>query len=283
MSKYDTVIIGNGPAGISCAIYLKRYNLNPLVIGYGYGALERATVDNYYGIKSIKGTDLINLGIEQAKELGIEVITDEVISIQYGDKFVVNSPNQKYECDSIFLAVGKTRNKVNVKNLQNYEGLGVSYCAICDGFFYKNKKIGIVGSGSYMLSELADLEKFTKDITIFTNGVEYSNDQYKVVIDKITELSGSDKLERVITENGSYDVDGLFIANGSASALSFSKHLGLETKDNNLVVNEHFMTNIPGIFAGGDVIGGLLQVSKAVSDGAQAAVEIKDFIKKIKL
>lgn len=284
MSKYDTIVIGNGPAGISCAIYLKRYNLNPLVIGNGYGALINAHIENYYGIKSISGKDLVDVGIEQAKNLGIDVISEEVLSIDIMNNYIVKTTNNTYEAPTIFLGIGKSRKKANIKGIDNLEGKGVSYCATCDGFFYRNKRIGIIGSGNYMLHELSDLEKFSKDIIIFTNGEHLENTSFKVVSDKITEVVGQDKLEAVITSSGKYEIDGLFVAIGSASALSFSKHLGLlSDQQSNLVVNESFMTNIPGVFAGGDVVGGLLQVSKAVSDGANAAVSIKNYLKISKL
>ncbi len=280
IKKTDIIVIGNGPAGISCAIYLKRFNLNPIVIGNGYGSLEKATIENYYGIESITGKDLIDLGIKQAKNLGIEVINTEVLSIEQEEKFKIITPIGKYDCDAVFLGIGMPRQKIKLPRLEEFEGKGISYCAICDGFFYKQKNIGIIGSGDYMLSELATLERFTSNITIFTDGVSLENKDHLVVTDKLTKIIGNDKFEGLSTDNNDYKLDGLFIANGSASPISFSRHLGLATdKLNYLVVNEDYMTNIPGIFAGGDVIGGLLQVSKAVADGAIAANKIKEYLK----
>jgi thioredoxin reductase (NADPH) len=277
---YDTIIIGNGPAGISAAIYLKRFNFNPLVIGKDLGSLGYTSyIDNYYGFDHIKGTDLILKGIEQAKNLGIDVVNDEVIAIEYGTNcYIVKTKGNTYEGTSVFLATGKARNKLNVKNLQAFEGKGVSYCAICDGFFYRNKRLGIVGSGDFMKNELDTLKKFTKDIIIFTNGETTDQEGFTVVNDKIVSLYGEDDLSGVETEHGKYDLDGLFIAYGTANAVSFAKHLGLVLDSQNNIVVKDFQTNIPGIFAGGDVIGGLLQVSKAVGDGANASIEIKKYI-----
>lgn len=281
---YDTIIIGNGPAGISAAIYLKRFNFNPLVIGKDLGSLGYTSyIDNYYGFDHIKGTDLILKGIEQAKNLGIDVVNDEVIVIEYGaNGYIVKAKGNTYEGTSVFLATGKTRNKLNVKNLQAFEGKGVSYCAICDGFFYRNKRLGIVGSGDFMKNELDTLKKFTKDIIIFTNGETTDQEGFTVVNDKIVSLYGEDNLNGVETEHGKYDLDGLFIAYGTANAVSFAKHLGLVLDSQNNIVVKDFQTNIPGIFAGGDVIGGLLQVSKAVGDGANASIEIKKYIQRKK-
>ena len=281
---FDTIIIGKGPAGISAAIYLKRFNFNPLVIGKDYGALETKTViDNYFGLPHIDGKELIQKGIDQAKNLGIEVLTEEVISIEYGNPFKVITNKNEYEAKSIFIATGKSRQKLIVKNLKDYEGKGVSYCAICDGFFYRNKNIGIVGSSDFMISEFNTLKKFSQNITVFTNGEDTKLEYDNIIKSKIKSLYGENHLEGVILEDDSkVELDGLFIAVGSANAQSFAKHLGLMLDESNNIIVNNFKTNLDGIFAGGDTIGGLLQVSKASSDGANASLEIKKYLDSLK-
>ena len=281
---FDTIIIGKGPAGISAAIYLKRFNFNPLVIGKDYGALETKTViDNYFGLPHIDGKELIQKGIDQAKDLGIEVLTEEVISIEYGNPFKVITNKNEYEAKSIFIATGKSRQKLIVKNLKDYEGKGVSYCAICDGFFYRNKNIGIVGSSDFMISEFNTLKKFSQNITVFTNGEDTKLEYDNIIKSKIKSLYGENHLEGVILEDDSkVELDGLFIAVGSANAQSFAKHLGLMLDESNNIIVNNFKTNLDGIFAGGDTIGGLLQVSKASSDGANASLEIKKYLDSLK-
>ena len=274
----DVIIIGKGPAGISCAIYLKRYNLNPLVIAKDYGTLSNNyLIENYYGIESINGRELIDKGVEQAKKLGIEIKEEEVLSIENYDNYEVITKNNTYKAKAIFLATGKTREKVFIKGFKEFEGKGISYCATCDGFFYRKKKIGIMGSGDYMLSELEVLKNFTNDIIIFSN--EKIESEFEVVNDKIIEFYGEEKLQGVRTKEKEYELDAMFIALGSQSGFSFSKHLGIVLDEfDNIVVDENYMTNLEGIFAGGDVIGGLLQVAKAVSDGAIAATRIKKYL-----
>lgn len=282
---YDTIVIGNGPAGISGAIYLKRFNYNVLVIGKDLGALEGDHyIDNYYGLKHIKGSDLINSGIEQARDLGIEVLKDEVVAIEYGAAgFVVKTINSSYEAKTVFLTAGKPRTKLLIGSLKEYEGKGVSYCAICDGFFFRNKKIGIVGNSYYMKNELEVLKKFSSDITVFTNGLDSDVSDIEVVKDKLVTFTGDGtKLTGLDTINAHYDLDACFIAIGSANATSFAKHLGLQIDEKDNIVVNNFMTNIPGIFAGGDIIGGLAQVSKAVCDGALASLEIKKYLSNLK-
>ena len=282
---YDTIVIGNGPAGISGAIYLKRFNYNVLVIGKDLGALEGDHyIDNYYGLKHIKGSDLINSGIEQARDLGIDVLKDEVVAIEYGaNGFVVKTINSSYETKTVFLTAGKPRTKLLIGSLKEYEGKGISYCAICDGFFFRNKKIGIVGNSYYMKNELEVLKKFSNDITVFTNGLDTDVLDTKVVKDKLVTFTGDEnKLTGLDTLNAHYDLDACFIAIGSANATSFAKHLGLQIDEKDNIVVNNFMTNIPGIFAGGDIIGGLAQVSKAVCDGALASLEMKKYLSNLK-
>lgn len=281
MNKYDSIIIGYGPCGISCAIYLKRYGYNPLVIGKDYGALKLAhNIENYYGIKSISGTELIDVGIKQAKDLGIDVITDEVLAIEMNDGFEVITANNKFYSKSLMLALGANRNKFSLAN--KFEGAGVSYCATCDGFFFRKKKTAIIGSGLYMKHELDVLKNIIPDLTIFTNGEELSFDvsDIRVVKEKIISFNGDEVLQSITTTDNTYEIQGAFIANGSATGFSLAKHLGIALDKNNIIVDSNLMTNISGIFAGGDCIGGLLQVSKAVADGAIAATSISKYLKK---
>ncbi len=277
---YDTIVIGAGPAGVSAAVYLKRFNYNPLIIYKDSGTLGKTHyIDNYYGFYHVTGEELQTKGLEQARTLEIDIVNDEVISIEYDSKgFLVKTKESSFIASTVFIATGKARNKLLVNGLKELEGKGVSYCAICDGFFYRGKKLGLIGSGAFAKSEYEILKKFTDDITVFTNGEETLIECDKIVKDKIVSIYGSEMLEGVETINNKYELDGLFIAYGTASAISFAKHLGLVLdKQDNIVVND-FKTNIDGIYAGGDVVGGLLQVAKASADGAEAAIEIKKYL-----
>ena len=281
MNNYDTIIIGAGPAGISCAIYLKRYGLNPLVIGNNQTVLYDAhQIENYYGIKSISGADLYSEGINQAKSLGIDVINDEAIDIVFETPFVVKTKEAEYSANTIVLALGSPKNKM--AKAKKFEGEGVSYCAVCDGFFYRKKKTGLVGSGDYMLHELEVLKQMIPDLTVFTNGVHVTSqllDGVKVVEEKIVSFNGDSHLESITTDKQTYEIYGCFIAEGAQSSFTFAKHLGIGLDGNNIIVDKNLMTNIPGIFAAGDCIGGLKQVVKAAADGAIAATSINKYLK----
>ena len=175
---YDVIIVGSGPAGISASLYLKRANNNILVIGNKNSRLNLAhKIDNYYGFpEGISRKDLYNNGIEQAKNLGINVLFEEVLGIKYENNFIVKTDNNEYSSKYVIIATGSSNNKPNIKNLSNLEGKGISYCAICDGFFFRNKAISLVGNSNYVISECNDLINLSDNISIFTNGEETSNE-----------------------------------------------------------------------------------------------------------
>ena len=277
---FDCIVVGSGPAGISCAIYLKRFGFNVLVVGMDEGTLKiNTSIENYYGIDSIKSVDLINNGILQAKKLGIEVVKEEVINIELSNEFIVVTSGGIYTSKSVFLGTGKVRKKLNVKGLKELEGKGISYCAVCDGFIYRNKRIAVIGSGDYMKAELEILKRFTKDLIVFTNGSDVDVNDVLVVKDEIVEFAGHGILKSIVTKNNTYDVDAAFIAVGSQDALSLAKHLGLIVDESGdlIVTNSH--TNISGIFAGGDCVQGIKQIVKAAADGCTAAYEIKEYLR----
>lgn len=280
----QVIIIGKGPAGISAAIYLKRAGINPLVIGKDLGALGdyKSIIENYYGFNQpIDGKKLIEDGISQAIMLGIQIIDDSVISIKdHLDYFVISTKHNTYETRSILLATGKTRENLSIPGYRKLRGKGISMCATCDGYFYRNKKIGIVGCGHYMKHELEYLSRMTKNITIFTHGHSLDDDLgFPVVDDSIIEFGGSDKISNIKTNNGIYEVDGVFIALGAPSSLEFANQLGLIVEKGNLVIDHTYQTNVPGIFAAGDIIGGKLQIAKAVYDGMEVADYIYKYVK----
>lgn len=282
---YDTIIIGGGPAGASAAIYLQRFKKNVLLIMKDQGALGKtAHIDNYYGIiDTIAGPELLRRGIEQCIRLGVTVIEDEVISIDNFPDYTVKTIKGSYNSKTLMMATGKNQVKLKAKNFNDFIGKGISYCAICDGFIYRNKKIGLVGNKEFMEEELEILKNFSEDITIFTDGMDLSVEVDKpVVTDKLMEIIGDDVIKQVVAGDETYDLDVLFIAIGSPSASDFALRLGaFLDSQNNIEVDENYMTNVPGLFAGGDCIGGLLQIVKAASDGAHAAIAINRYLKEM--
>ncbi|MCR5146426.1 MAG: FAD-dependent oxidoreductase [Clostridia bacterium] len=283
---YDVVILGGGPAGVSASLYCKRGNMDVLMIYNEDSGLNWAhKIDNYYGFeKGISGKDLFETGIKQAQNIGVDTVKEEVIKIEnQKDGFIVKTDKNFYVCKAIILAMGAKKNTLNIQGIEDFEGKGISYCAICDGFFYKNKDVAVIGSGNYAISETNDLINIANKITILTNGEkapDFRADNVDVVTKNIKEISGDSRVEEVCFDDGStIKAQGVFIAQGTAGASEFAKKLGIITKNDKIVVNENMQTNIPGVFACGDCTGGLLQVSKAVYEGTVAGLSAIEYLK----
>ena len=285
---YDTIIIGGGPAGITASLYIKRAGFNVLVITKGESALNKAKkIENYYGFeKPISGRVLIENGEKQAKALGVNILKKEVIGIKYtnDNNYEVITANQtqneRYIAKTIVLATGANRNKPNIKGVQEYEGKGISYCAICDAAFYKNKDVAVLGNGEYAIGEIEELLPVVKSVTMLTDGQEHienrsNNEKFKINDKKIREFRGNTRIEEIEFEDNSTEkVNGIFIAQGTASSLDFAKKLGARIEGNYIIANENMETTIPNVYAAGDCTGGILQISKAVYEGTKAGLSI---------
>lgn len=287
--SYDCIIIGKGPAGISAGLYVKRANLKVLVIGKDGGSLEKTKeIDNYYGFKNtISGKELLINGIEQAKRLGIEIETDEVIGLEFDGKYKVKTRNREFTSKALILATGARRNVPTIKGVKEFEGKGVSYCAICDAFFYRNRDVAVLGSGDYAISEAKQLLPVANSVTILTNGEQIVEnrdiDMEKIqILEKpINQFRGNDVIEEVVfDDNSKMKTSGIFIALGTASSTDLAKKLGAITNGNYIVVDKNMKTNVPGLYACGDCTGGLLQISKAVYEGAVAGLDVIKYIRK---
>lgn len=296
MKLLDVIIIGKGPSGISAALYTQRANLQTMVIGREGSSLEKAgKIENYYGLEDpISGEELLGIGERQAQKLGVQLLNDEVagISYEYEEKyFKVTTTTDEYNSRSILIATGQPNKKINIEGIAEFEGKGVSYCTTCDGFFYRNLCVGVLGNGAYAVHEAIELEAFTKDITIFTNGADLEVNEemadkagkFKLNTEPISKLSGGDFLEEIHFKNGnSQKLDGLFIAFGTASSVDFAKKLGVITEGNAIIVDNNQCTNVEGIFASGDCTGGFKQIATAVGQGAMAGKSIINYVRSTK-
>lgn len=282
---YDVIIIGAGPAGISAALYIKRANKNALVLYHGESQLEKAEkIDNYYGFpEGISGKDLFNDGIKQAENLGVTVKNEEALHIAMNAEmcYDVTTAKDKYTAKAIILATGNKKVRPNIKGIELFEGKGVSYCAICDGFFYRKKAVAVIGSGDYALSEAGDLENIVESLTILTNGKSAPEGcKYNVITTEIAEIKGDERVSAVEFKDGtSLEINGIFIAEGVAGGADFAKKIGIATVGDSIKTNEEMATNAPGVFSCGNVNGGLLQVNKAVYEGAVAGLSAIKYLK----
>ena len=288
---YDCIIIGSGPAGITASLYIIRAGFKVLIISKNESKLEKAEIiENYYGFENpISGRELNENGIKQAANLGVQFLEKEVIGIKYSDDngYEVITANQgigeSYKTKTVILATGVTRNASTIKGIKEFEGRGISYCAICDAAFYRNKEVAVLGSGEYAIGEIQELLPIVKNVTMVTNGqkpIEYRNNKVSINTKKIKEFKGSNKIETIeFEDNTNQNIDGVFIAQGTASSVDFAKKLGAKIENNYIVVNEEMETTVPNIYACGDCTGGILQISKAVYEGTKAGLKV---IKRLK-
>jgi len=226
----------------------------------------------------------------KSKFCGAEVLEDEVIDIEKNDYFEVVTSRGRYTGKAVLLATGQTQKKLKIENLAEFEGKGVSYCSTCDGFFYNNLKVGVLGYKDYAIHEAIELETYTKDITIFTNGKElelsekYAKEaeRFRVNTKVISKLDGSEFLQRVFFADGtSEEIDGVFVAFESASSADFARKLGVLADGSSIIVDKHQQTNLDGLFAAGDCTGVFKQVATAVGQGALAGRKMVEYVRSL--
>jgi thioredoxin reductase (NADPH) len=283
---FDIVIIGSGPAGATAGIYAQRAGMKVLIVSKNEGALKKGgIIENYYGFPDpIDGEIIFNYGLQQAKNVGCTLIEDEVIDIQFdGENFTVKSKKDSFVAPVAIITTGISRTIPPIKAITKYEGKGISYCATCDGFFYRNKKVGVLGSKDYALSEANHLVHLAKEVVIYTNGIEPTVEiPNNITLNKkkIVDITGETKVETLVFEDGSSEnVDGLFIAYAVAGSFDFAKKLGAQVENSKIIIDNKCMTNVPGLFAAGDCTGGMLQMAKAIYEGAQAGQEAAKLIR----
>lgn len=272
----DVFIIGKGPAGISAALYTSRAGLSTVVTGISSGSLGKAEkIENYYGFaEPVSGQELFESGIRGAERLGVAVLDEEVFSVSWDGNFHIVTDQGEHEAEALIIAAGSVRKAPDIRGLKEFEGAGVSYCAVCDAFFHRGNDVVVIGNGAYAVSEAEHLAGVVKSVTILTNGREMEADVpsgIAVKKEKVAELWGDQLLSEVRFEDGTaMSVSGVFVAEGTAGSTDLGRKLGAVDADGKWMIADDRSTPVPGLFAAGDCTGGLLQISKAVSDGAEA-------------
>lgn len=293
MDKRELVIIGAGPAGLSAAVYTARAGIDTIILGCDPKVAGDYDIDNYFGFpETISGKELIDRGRKQAERFGAQTSCEKVLAVHFSDDggYEVKTDLGTYPTCGIILATGVSRIRPGIENLNDYEGKGVSYCVSCDGFFYRDKPVAVLGEGIFAANQALELLNYTQNVTVVTQGKELgmtedftaklAENSIPILEKKITRLEG-ELLEKAVFEDGeALDIDGLFIAMGEASSLDFAYSLGVERNGVFIVADDEGKTNVPGIFAAGDCTGGFLQISVAVGKGAVAARSAISHVKK---
>jgi thioredoxin reductase (NADPH) len=300
--KYDVIIIGGGPAGLSAGIYTARARLSTLLIekaAIGGQIINAGKVENYPGYADgIGGIDLTQAMHQQAEKFGMETIYDEVIGLEVNGKDkIVKTPQGDFLAKAVIIAGGAERQKLGVPGEAEFTGKGVSYCATCDGAFFRDKTVAVLGGGNAAVTEALELTRFASRVTLIHRRHELRAAkimQEKLMADKkidilwdtvILEIVGDKlvkkiKLRNVVTnQESTLDVSGVFVSVGSQPATGYLK--GLLTLDSvgAIVTNDKLETNVSGIYAAGDIhSGSIRQVVGAAGDGAVAAINAGKYL-----
>ena len=287
--NYDVIVIGGGPAGVSAAVYCARGGFSVCMIQSGESALDKAeSIQNYYGTGEISGAALYASGLEQARAVGVTVVDGQATFAAYDGSFSVDAvcrdgAGVKFASRKLVIATGARRAKANIDGLTEYEGRGVSYCAVCDAFFYRKKRVAVLGAGEYAEHEYSALS-LASERFLLTDGKTPSFDADNVITKKIKRVFGSTdtgRLAGVEFEDGeTLPIDGLFVALGTLGSTGLAKSMGILSDAKGAIVTDaNGMTNIPGLYAAGDCTAGIKQVAKAVADGMVVGLAIVSALK----
>ncbi|MBR3807080.1 MAG: thioredoxin-disulfide reductase [Lachnospiraceae bacterium] len=299
--KYDIIIIGAGPAGLSAAVYAKRAGFRTLVLDKspvsGGQVLSTYEVDNYLGIQGVTGMELSEKFKNHAMEAGAEFVCANVLSIDAeGDTKVVHTEKEDYEAAAIIFAVGAHHAKLGVKGEEELTGMGVSYCATCDGAFFKNRKVAVVGGGDVAIEDAIFLARGCEKVYVIHRRdtfraahslVEKARqmDNIEFIIDTtVSEICGEDMVEKLVLSNvktkeqTELEVNGIFIAVGIVPETEILQDVVKMDEKGYVLSDELGSTNIPGVFVAGDCKQKRLrQIITAVADGANAVTGVEDY------
>lgn len=282
----DLFVLGGGPAGITAAIYAARSGCAVTLMYKDGGALAGAErIENYYGFSEpVSGQALLENGLSQARRLGVNVQEAEVVGLGFGPQgLVAETSAGPVEAGAVVLATGLNRRRPQIQNFGAFDGAGVSYCAICDGFFCRGRDVVVLGAGAYALHEAAILLPLARSVTLLTNGVPAPGElppALHVDSRRVEALLGDQTLRAVALEGGArLPAERLFVALGTADSGDLARKVGALTENGKILVDEAMATNVPGLFAAGDCTGGLLQIAKAIHQGAQAGLSAVRYLR----
>lgn len=298
---YDTIIIGGGPAGLTAALYCSRAGLKTLLFegeGYGGQIASSPRVENYPGYKVISGNDLTSHLYDQAMEFGTESEYAVVDSIRKEDSvFIVSAEETEYAAKTVILATGVKNRRLGLDKEEDLLGSGISYCATCDGAFYKNLDVAVVGGGSTALTDAVFLAKYCRKVYLVHRRNEFRGEvrlvkiledlpNVEFILDStVEELVGDTTLEAIVVKNkndGQFtriDVSGLFVAIGQIANNDKFKDLIALDENGYIIAGEDCRTSVNGIFAAGDCRQkSIRQLTTATADGTIAAVNAIEYI-----
>jgi len=301
---YDVIIAGAGPAGMTAAVYTSRSNMSTLMIERGIPGGQMSNteeVENYPGYESILGPELANKMFEHAKKFGAEYAYGNIKRIEDGEyKKVIIEDDTEYLAKSVIVALGNEPRLLGVPGELEFAGRGVSYCAVCDGAFFRNKELIVVGGGDSAVEEAVYLTRFAQKVTIvhrrdslraqkILQDRAFKNEKISFLWNHIvTEIKGEGRVNAVVVkdvktnETRELPINGVFIYVGMNPLTDPVKHLGITNEEGYIVTDHEMQTKIPGIFAAGDVrVKNLRQIVTATGDGSIAAMAAQHYVESL--
>lgn len=302
MKLYDVIIIGGGPAGLSAGIYAARANLDAVLMEMGMtGGLAASTemIENYPGFENgIGGPELAMQMEKQARRFGLEMMYAYVSGVdKQGDEFVVLANEESYRARAVIFAAGARPRYLGVPGEKEFHGRGVSYCATCDGAFFRDKVVAVVGGGDAAVEEALFLTKFARQVyvihrrdqlraTRYVQNKARENSKIQFILNSVVKQVNGNELVRSVTvedvstrQQRELPVDGVFIYVGHEPSTGMIAHLVERDEQGYVITDEQMRTSCPGLYAAGDVRHKTLrQVVTAVADGAIAAVEVEKYL-----
>ncbi len=303
---YDVIIVGAGPAGMTAAVYTSRANLSTLMIERGIPGGQMANteeIENYPGFETILGPDLSTKMFEHAKKFGAEYAYGDIKEVIDGEDYkIVEAGSKQYKGRAIIIATGAEYRKLGVPGEKELGGRGVSYCAVCDGAFFKNRELVVIGGGDSAVEEGVYLTRFASKVTIVHRRDElraqailqkraFDNEKIdfiwshtiKEVNDKDGKVGSVTLVSTKTGEEREFHADGVFVYVGMIPLSKPFANLGITNENGYIVTNEKMETKVPGIFAAGDIREKLLrQVVTATGDGSIAAQSAQHYIEELK-
>jgi thioredoxin reductase (NADPH) len=293
--NYDVVILGSGPAGLQAAIHAARKKVSVLLLGKETkSSLFHAHVENFCCLFNVKGEDMLHVGRQQAEGFGTEILEEDVLRVSpAGPVFkIVAESGQELQTSSLIIATGTTRNKLGVAGEKELLGRGVSYCVECDANFYKGEDVAVVGSASAAVSGALTLLDYAATVHLISDKLEVTDALGKQLQDsavvihegrQVKEIVGRNSVESIVLNEGStIPVNGVFIELGAKGVMELATYLGVQLDDQMKYIqtNKQMETNVPGVFAAGDICGPPWQMAKAVGEGCVAGIGAASYARK---
>ncbi len=297
--EVDVLIMGAGPAGLQAAVHAVRKKTKVVLVGKPENsAIYRAHVENYLCVDGVvDGSELVATGVEQATRFGAQLVREDILHVEVDDEgvFFVRSETKEFKALSVIIAIGTSKKKLKVPGEKELTGKGVSYCVDCDCNFYRGAKVAVVGNGSAAVDGAITLTNYASDVTLVakelnvTDGLKARLAESSVVVKDglwAKEISGEMAVTGlVLDDDSSLDVEGIFVELGAKGPMELATAIGvaLDMETFSYIdTNKKMETNIPGVYAAGDIAGQPFQMAKAVGDGCTAGWFAANYVKKLK-